>query len=101
VTDERSVPPLVGSSNGSAEVGTPAALDEKMSDATPLEPLLSPEETAKILSVSTSWLAKARMTGEGPEFVKIGRAIRYRMSSLLKFVQARIEGAEVVNAFGP
>jgi hypothetical protein len=60
-----------------------------MHDATPLEPLLSPEDAAKILNLSTSWLAKARMTGEGPEFVKIGRSIHYSMSSLRKFIQAR------------
>src|SRR5262249_47050232 len=59
-----------------------------MADAI-FELLLLPEEAAKILNLSTSWLAKARMTGEGPEFVKIGRAIRYSMSSLQKFIQAR------------
>lgn len=47
-----------------------------------LEPLLDPEETAKILNLSPSWLAKARgKTGEGPEFVKIGRAVRYSESA--------------------
>jgi predicted DNA-binding transcriptional regulator AlpA len=54
--------------------------------------LLLPEQAAKILNVSCSWLAKARMTGEGPEFIKIGRAVRYSPSSLKKFmkVQTRI-----------
>jgi hypothetical protein len=52
-----------------------------------LERLLLPEEAAKILKLSTSWLAKARMDGTGPEFVKFGRAVRYRQSSLLKFIK--------------
>jgi predicted DNA-binding transcriptional regulator AlpA len=52
-----------------------------------LERLLLPEEAAKILNLSTSWLAKARMDGTGPEFVKFGRAVRYSQSSLLKFIQ--------------
>ena len=52
-----------------------------------LERLLLPKETAKILNLSTSWLAKARMDGTGPEFVKFGRAVRYRQSSLLKFIK--------------
>jgi predicted DNA-binding transcriptional regulator AlpA len=52
-----------------------------------LERLLLPEEAAKILNLSTSWLAKARMEGTGPEFVKFGRAVRYKHSSLLKFIQ--------------
>jgi predicted DNA-binding transcriptional regulator AlpA len=55
--------------------------------AEPLERLLLPKEAAKILNLSTSWLAKARMDGAGPEFVKLGRAVRYRESSLRKFIQ--------------
>jgi hypothetical protein len=42
----------------------------------PLSPLaaalLTPRETAKRLQVSLSWLAKARMRGDGPPFIKIG-----------------------------
>jgi hypothetical protein len=53
----------------------------------PLEALLLPEEAAKILNLSTSWLAKARGDGTGPEFVKLGRAVRYKRSGLLKFIQ--------------
>jgi hypothetical protein len=53
----------------------------------PLEALLLPEEAAKILNLSTSWLAKGRMDGTGPEFVKFGRAVRYKQTSLLKFIQ--------------
>lgn len=51
-----------------------------------LEHHLLPEEAAKILKLSGSWLAKARMDGTGPEFVKFGRAVRYKQSSLLKFI---------------
>ena len=39
--------------------------------------LLTPQETADFLRVSLSWLAKARMRGDGPPYVKIGRAVRY------------------------
>jgi predicted DNA-binding transcriptional regulator AlpA len=54
-----------------------------------MEPLLDPKETATVLKVSTSWLAKARIQGDGPEFVKIGRAVRYPQSSLHKFIAQR------------
>jgi predicted DNA-binding transcriptional regulator AlpA len=54
-----------------------------------IEPLLHPEDAAKILNLSTSWLAKARGAGGGPEFVKIGRAVRYSESSLRKFIKAQ------------
>ena len=43
----------------------------------PIDPLLHPKEAAKILNVSLSWLAKARLSGTGPRFVKIGRSVRY------------------------
>jgi hypothetical protein len=36
--------------------------------------LLHPKKAAEMLNVSTSWLAKSRLTGTGPRFVKIGRA---------------------------
>jgi predicted DNA-binding transcriptional regulator AlpA len=53
------------------------------------EALLSTEEAAQFLNVSPSWLAKARMRGDGPEYIQIGRAIRYTRMSLLQFVMAR------------
>jgi hypothetical protein len=52
-----------------------------------LEQLLLPKEAAKILKLSMSWLAKARVGSTGPEYVKLGRAIRYKRSGLLKFIQ--------------
>ena len=38
--------------------------------------LLTPAEAAKFLRISESWLAKARMRGDGPPFIRIGRSIR-------------------------
>jgi predicted DNA-binding transcriptional regulator AlpA len=52
------------------------------------ERLLTPSEAAKFLRVSISWLAKSRMRGDGPPFVKIGRAIRYRESSLVQWLKS-------------
>jgi len=53
----------------------------------PVERLLLPGEAAEILKLSASWLAKARMDGTGPEFVKFGRAVRYKQSGLLTFIK--------------
>jgi predicted DNA-binding transcriptional regulator AlpA len=50
--------------------------------------LLTPTETAKRLQVSLSRLAKARMRGDGPPFIKIGRSIRYSESALLQWTKA-------------
>ena len=40
------------------------------------EQLLTPPQTARSLGVSDSWLAKARLRGDGPRYVKIGTYIR-------------------------
>lgn len=57
--------------------------------ANTIEALLHPQDAAKALGVSTSWLAKARLTGDGPSFVKIGRAVRYPESSLRDYIRSR------------
>ena len=40
--------------------------------------MLTPEDAAEVLKVSISWLAKARMRRNGPDYFRIGRSIRYR-----------------------
>jgi predicted DNA-binding transcriptional regulator AlpA len=50
--------------------------------------LLTPKEAAAFLKVSISWLAKARMRGDGPPYVKIGRTVRYPESGLHAFLAA-------------
>ena len=51
--------------------------------------LLSPKEAAKLLKVSTSWLAKARMNGDGPPYMRVGRSIRYSEAALLQWLKSR------------
>jgi hypothetical protein len=46
-------------------------------EPSPPEEMLTAAEAAKILKVSESWLAKARMRGEGPPFIRLGRSVRY------------------------
>jgi len=54
------------------------------------ERLLTPREAADFLRMGLSWLAKARMRGDGPPFVKIGRSIRYPESALHQWMKARM-----------
>jgi len=54
-----------------------------------LDPLLHSVQVAKLLGVSLSWLAKSRMNGTGPRFVKIGRAVRYAMSAVQEYIKRR------------
>lgn len=57
--------------------------------------LLTPSAAAKLLGVSLSWLAKARMRGDGPPFVKIGRSVRYPMPALREFIRTRMRRSTV------
>ena len=49
------------------------------------EPLWDESAAAKWLGLSVMTLRKARMTGNGPPFVKLGGAVRYIPSAVLEF----------------
>ena len=51
--------------------------------------LITPNEAAHRLRVSHSWLAKARVRGDGPPFLKIGRAIRYSETALARWLRSQ------------
>ena len=39
--------------------------------------LLTPEQAAKYLGFTEGWLAKLRMRGGGPKWIRLGRKCRY------------------------
>lgn len=45
---------------------------------------------AKILGKSVFWMRRARWAGNGPEFVRIGGNVRYRMAALEEFIDKGI-----------
>jgi predicted DNA-binding transcriptional regulator AlpA len=51
--------------------------------------LLNEGEAAQLLTISARTLQAWRCAGEGPHFVKIGRAVRYWRSALLEWAGAR------------
>jgi predicted DNA-binding transcriptional regulator AlpA len=51
--------------------------------------LLTPKEVAHRLKLSASWLAKARMRGDGPPYMKVGRCIRYAEVALFQWMKSR------------
>jgi predicted DNA-binding transcriptional regulator AlpA len=57
---------------------------------TAFDRLLTPRDAAAFLRVSESWLAKARMRGDGPPYVKVGRCVRYPESSLVRWMRAHM-----------
>ena len=44
------------------------------------------KEAARLLSISPRTLERWRVTGEGPRFRKLGRAVRYAIADLERFV---------------
>ena len=57
---------------------------------TTLPLLLVPKEAAQRLKLSLSWLAKARMRGDGPPYIKVGRSVRYPEPGLLQWMKGRM-----------
>ena len=52
--------------------------------------LLTPREAADLLRLSPSWLAKARMRGDGPPYVKMGRSVRYGEGVLHQWMKSHL-----------
>ncbi|MEM6812508.1 MAG: helix-turn-helix domain-containing protein [Pseudomonadota bacterium] len=50
--------------------------------------MLIPEpKAAEMLSMSIAWMQRARLTGEGPPYVKIKHAVRYRISDIEAWIE--------------
>lgn len=52
--------------------------------------LLNQSQLAEYLGKSTAWCERARWTGEGPPFVKLGRHCRYRAEDVAAWVNQRL-----------
>jgi hypothetical protein len=55
--------------------------------------LLTVGEAAEYLQLSESWLNKARLSGSGPRFIKMGRCVRYGLQALEEFKRANARGS--------
>ncbi len=49
--------------------------------------LMTVEQAAKYLGLAVSTLNKWRCLGEGPIFIKMGRAVRYRQKDLETYIK--------------
>lgn len=54
--------------------------------------LVSSPDAARYLGLQEGSLRQMRMRGEGPRYYKIGRAVRYRISDLDKWIDAQPTG---------
>jgi predicted DNA-binding transcriptional regulator AlpA len=68
----------------------PESVPAPQKPATPSFVLLTPKEAAKLLKVSLSYLAKARMRGDGPPYIQMSpRSIRYIEAALMQWMKSR------------
>jgi predicted DNA-binding transcriptional regulator AlpA len=51
--------------------------------------LLSDRQAAEWLGLSRAWFQRKRVSGDGPPYVKVGSAVRYRLSDLEKWFGER------------
>ena len=62
---------------------------QRVSPLPPVGRLFSAKEAAALWRVSESFLAKARMRGDGPPYTKVGRSVRYSEANLLSWMKTR------------
>ncbi len=55
----------------------------------PLEIYLTQKEAARVCGMSEAWFQKQRRIGQGPEYRKFGRAVRYPRSRLESWAEAQ------------
>jgi excisionase family DNA binding protein len=54
------------------------------------QPFLDTTEAARYLGLQPTTLEAWRCRGEGPSFVKLGRAVRYRQADLDAWIESRV-----------
>lgn len=65
--------------------------------------VLNTEDAAKRIGIAVSTLEKSRVNGTGPQYIKLGRLVRYRVSDLDEWIASRLvrstsEPAAALNA---
>ncbi|MCJ8141646.1 helix-turn-helix domain-containing protein [Ancylobacter sp. A5.8] len=53
------------------------------------DPILRPKEAAAAIGWAESTLAKSRLSGAGPAFLKVGKLVRYRRSDIEAWPSSR------------
>ena len=51
--------------------------------------LLTSKQAAASLNLSVSWLAKQRLSGTGPPYIKLGGAVRYNATVLQEWMKGK------------
>lgn len=59
-----------------------------MHDAILAKPTVDERAASRFIGFSTSYLRQARMRNQGPPYIRVGRAVRYRVEDLDRFLDA-------------
>jgi excisionase family DNA binding protein len=62
--------------------------DESLDQVVPAKPMLTRNELAEVLSCPAHTLAVMAMQKKGPEFIKLGRSVRYPRPAVLAWMKA-------------
>lgn len=54
-----------------------------------MDHLISAEQAASVLNISPSTLAKMRLAGTSPRYVKLGRRVAYKPTDLEAWIEAQ------------
>jgi hypothetical protein len=72
-----------------ARIPPAAALNESNAPAGAVgSALLTPEQAAKYLGFTVGWMAKLRMRGGGPNWIRLGTKCRYTLADLDEWISA-------------
>jgi predicted DNA-binding transcriptional regulator AlpA len=72
-----------------------------MEDDLGTQVIMLEEAAANHLGVSVRTMQNWRQVGGGPRYVKLGRAVRYRMSDLDDFINSRVRESTRCKASAP
>jgi predicted DNA-binding transcriptional regulator AlpA len=59
---------------------------------TPIESLLNEHDVARIIGLSVASVRRWRLLRQGPKYLKIGTAVRYRPEAISEFLESRPTG---------
>jgi hypothetical protein len=71
------------------ERNTRLLIEKLLGPNAPRRFLLSPKEVSKLIGRAEQTLANERSTRRGLPYVKIGRSIRYKLTDVLSYTEAR------------
>jgi predicted DNA-binding transcriptional regulator AlpA len=71
-----------------------------MANRSNLEALLTEHDVARITGLSVASVRRWRLLRQGPKYMKIGAAVRYRQEDLTSWLESRPTGGDQTRANG-